>query len=713
MEDSSNTTANQIVTETKLASATILSLFLSLITFYVTLRLQFGLTAQNWEHHLGAFKEIVLEKIGSEKYQGAYGHYIDILDQVGFLPYFVGMLTLSSILTIAVFSLSIKVLLSNSSTKDRHIRGARLVKDKQAIKEGGPAAKRETIKEKKSMLIHPDIEIAGKRLTKHILVYGASGAGKTVFLLFILNQLWEICKSAVIPNHQKPRAIIYDVKGDFTEIIPGFLKPILIAPWDARGTPWHVAADIRSKPEAQQLASMMIEASKDPMWSNGARIILTAIFCSLINTKPEKWTFKDVTELLNSDDETLQNLVNDHAPEGMRLVADMESKTTQSLFFTLASFCGIFFDLAQAFPEARGFSIRKFLRAKNPKNRVIIIQGSLKFDQLAKGIGRAIINRGIEEICDPSMPDTKDKNPIYMILDEIKQLGKIERIPDAAEKGRSKNLRMIIGLQDFDQLREIYGDKIINSLIGLCSTHWIGRVAPGPTADTISNLIGESEIEKTNVSTSTSGPGVNHTISSQVQKKTILLPSEISALPELTDGVAAYLYAAGMNDAKGNQLVLKLKWPFTNTKKYRATCKYAEWVKPKRASDSSTALPPSVPTTITQEAIEEIKQEEGTFTPQPPAPTPTPEAAQQPQEPAHDKDNPESIDAEKSISEAGEAVVAATAGDVFADMLDIVGHATEAAVSTEEAPQADVPTTPTEGDKRKRRKKKTIEIEAE
>lgn len=706
MEDSNNTAANQIVTETKIVSAFILSLFASLTIFALTFRLGFRvIPSLTWENHWPAFKMMLL---GNQN--GAFQQYASHMSEAGYLAHFYSILGVSATLAAVVFFFTIKGILSNSAIKDRHIRGARLLKGKAAIKEGQAAGLRETIKEKVSLLIHPNIKIAGKRLTKHILVYGASGAGKTVFLLFMLNQLWDRCKDSAIPGSKKPRAIIYDVKGDFTEITPPEAKPILIAPWDSRGVSWHVAADIRSKPEAQQLAAMMIEASKDPMWSNGARIILTAIITSLINTKPERWTFADVAELINSDDETLQSIVNEYAPEGSRLVADMESKTTQSLFVTLASYTGIFFDLATAYKEPAGFSVRKFLRAKKPKKRTVIIQGSLKFDQLAKGIARAIINRGVEEMCDPSMPDSKDRE-VWWFLDEAKQMGKVERILDLAEKGRSKGARIVMGLQDFDQLREVYSEKTINSLMGLCSTHWIGRVAPGPTADSISNLVGEAEIEKTSVSASTSGPGVNHTVSSQVQKRTILLSSEISALPDLSDGVAAYLFAAGMNDRQGNQLVLKLKWPFTNTTKYRASCKYADWVKPKTASDTgNTALPASAPTTITQEAVEEVAKEEGTFTP-----SLAPQAVEEPQEPDQDKDkdNPDAIETDKGISEAAEAVTAATAGDVFADMLDIVGHATEAAVSADAGVPADVPTSPQTTTTKKRRKKKQIEIEAE
>lgn len=704
MEDSNNTAANQLINETKIVSAFIISLFASLIIFAVTFRIGFKLfDALKWYAHWPAFNLMLL---GNQN--NAFQQYTSHMEEAGHLAHFYGILGTSATLSIIVFIFTMKGIMSSAAMKDRHLRGGRLLKDDEALAEGSAAGVRETKKEKKSLLVHPAIKIARKRLSKHILVYGASGAGKTVFLLFILKQLWDICKDPNVPVDRKPRMIIYDVKGDFTQLVPSFLKPLLIAPWDRRGVSWHVAADFRNKPEAQQLAAMIIEESKDPMWSNGARIILTAIFTSLINTKPERWTFQDVADLINSDDETLQSLVNEYAPEGARIVADMESKTTMGMMITLASFCGAIFDLAIAYREPKGFSIRKFIQAESVKNRVAIIQGALKYDQLAGATSRSIINRAVDEICDSSLPDGRPQE-VYFILDEVPQMGKVERIHDLASKGRSKGGRLILGLQDFDQLREIYGDKKVNALVGLCSTHWIGRMAPGATSDTISTIVGVKEVEKTNVSASTSGPGVNHTVSSQRETRTILLGSEISALPDLDDGVMAYLYAAGMNDKKGNQLILNLKWPFTKTKTYREPVILADWVKPKTAADTgTTALPSAAPTTITQEAIEEIKQEEGTFTPQQAI-----QAVEQPQEPEKAKDNPEAIDTEKGISEAAEATVAATAGDIMGDMLDMIGHGAEAAVSVDADIPADVPTSPQTTNTKKRRKKKQIEIEAE
>jgi hypothetical protein len=119
--------------------------------------------------------------------------------------------------------------------------------------------------------------------TEHLAVIGTTGAGKSTIIDGILLQAIK----------RGDRAIIVDVKGD---AIKRFNSPeaLEIAINSKGGKVWRIGFDIRSRQDAAELAAILIPASKDPMWSEGARLYVTGLLVALLTKRRTNWGWREL-----------------------------------------------------------------------------------------------------------------------------------------------------------------------------------------------------------------------------------------------------------------------------------------------------------------------------------------------------------------------------------------------------------------------------------
>jgi hypothetical protein len=457
--------------------------------------------------------------------------YIEALKSTGLLP---GLAVHAGLPVVGIFaSIILAYLVGRSRDLRRHVRGARSFAGRKSRRLLAKQLRRELRQGTPTIHLAPDLPaLARSRATRGILALGGIGRGKTQFIYPI---------AAEATSREGARTIIYDNKGDMTGALQGIEKgtSVLIAPWDVRGTPWNVAADVRTPQDARRLARIAIPESPEPMWSYTARMLLTAALVVLQREKPSAWSFADVVALLqNLDNREVRDRLRAHSPETSSIVHNLDSKTGQSIQVNLGAHLAPFADLATAWPEpaVTGFSIRQWLAGKGVA-KTVILQGSEEFSELRQPLAGAMLAVTAAIIASPTFPESSHRE-IYIVVDELPQLGRVRELIKLVETGRSKGVVPIYGIQDIAQVRQVYGDEDAQLLLSTMGTHIVCGVQPGATADALSQAIGEREIDRP-------AWDADDRLTYQRVMERVVLPAELSALQAGRHGVDAKIIGFG------------------------------------------------------------------------------------------------------------------------------------------------------------------------
>ncbi|MDW7644082.1 MAG: type IV secretion system DNA-binding domain-containing protein [Desulfuromonadales bacterium] len=448
-----------------------------------------------------------------------------------------------------------------------HLAGRQLEEEETAVEALKKEMKKEIGKGEAGIEIFPGVPISLDRETKHIFAVGGSGAGKTTFI-------FPITRAAAARGD---RLLIYDNKGEWTQRFDG----VILAPWDKRCAAWKISEDLQNIADARNFAQALIKDSSDPMWANAARAILTAVLVYLIKER-DQWDLQDVLREIAKGYKHLRSIIHKYTPEASGLVESEEiTKTSQSFLIVLSSYMSTVSDLAAAWNKKPAISIRKWLltdkKHKNPKHRIIILQGNERYKQLEQSYIQAIMSVVGATVSSPTMTESRTRR-IWFVFDEIIQVGKVPTLTKMLEVGRSKGVRMIIGSQNISQIREVYGEHTAENWTSNIGTYFLGRALAVETAEFLAKLCGKQKTRKYVASYSGGGvggsTGDSRQDSWQEQDEYIVRPDEFSTLGnrQKQKAVEGLLLTGG-------QTVYKLLWPWVDAKIVRSEDEPAAWTK--------------------------------------------------------------------------------------------------------------------------------------
>ena len=513
--------------------------------------------------------------------------------------------------------------LAGNISAEIHIRGSQLTKNpkvlQQAIMEASPPVKGKNA----GIRIHPKIQTTEALEASHMLIVGGSGAGKTTIIWPMINQ--------IIARGDK--AIIFSFKGDFEQKI-GTGERLgkqfaLLAPWDNRSALWALGKDVRTRLDAEALANTLIpepEKSDNPMWTNGARSLVTGIISDVQREYDgEAWGFaelaKHCAEAL-ADFKVLKEIITRENPVAAALIGGgADSKTTTSFLANISAYLTHVVNLGVAADDlkdaARGkqWSVNGWIAGRVPSIAV------LGFRPSAKSLSEAWCASLIEQIV-LKLEDLPDVSPedrrIWLILDEVPRMGKIPSITEALEVLRSKGVRIVLGCQGINQIEEKYSKTTARSWAMQTATKILGRITEPEDQRWASSLVGERDLERFAAQYNVSGGGGGGSSqggSYQRVKEHTVLPSQFGQIVRITKRGPRAILTLG-----GSEYVGLLDWPFQSNPNQRKSREQhqADWVLPRYARPTWGAIPPKVdiPPVITVPAKKEKDPQQLSIPPQ-------------------------------------------------------------------------------------------------
>ncbi len=373
---------------------------------------------------------------------------------------------------------------SNDRQRPRFDADARKSLREAIAKSGRPGAR--------NLWLVPHVQLSPAAETRNMLALGTHGSGKSSLLRALIVQ--AIARGDMV--------FIHDVKGDMTAGLP-VENFILLAPHDARSWAYDIAADIRNRNHALELAMRAIEASPhDPMWGKGAQGIFADLTVGLARETNGAWFWPDLARVLLSPGAEIRARLMAHGSlSASRLIFDSadpeENRTAMSLLITLwVAAMTVILPLAEAWaevPAERRFSLTKWVEGNPALPQVIVLQRSSEYAALSNGVGAFIFDRLAALAMSPGRPRYPAQR-LVLALDELPEMGRLERITSLLNTGRELGLVTLAGLQDIPHLIDIYGEQQAHVLLARFGIKAIHQVDAGDTANRVEAMLGEREV---------------------------------------------------------------------------------------------------------------------------------------------------------------------------------------------------------------------------
>jgi type IV secretory pathway TraG/TraD family ATPase VirD4 len=137
------------------------------------------------------------------------------------------------------------------------------------------------------------------------------------------------------------------------------------------------------------------------------------------------------------------------------------------------------------------------------------------------------------------------KTPLILSLDEVNTI-RLPMLVHWLNQNRSSKFSALLGVQSIGFLEEVYGEKVVNGILGGCGTQLIFQLNDKQSAEYYSALLGNEEIQYKQSSHSRSKEGTNRSTTEQRQTRSLV---EIHQLGQLARGTC-FILNSGYGDSK-------------------------------------------------------------------------------------------------------------------------------------------------------------------
>lgn len=329
------------------------------------------------------------------------------------------------------------------------------------------------------LLLAPGVRLPIVTEQQGILLVGQPGAGKSVILEGLLRQALE----------RRDRVVALDVKGGLANRIAA-CKPMVFGLSGPSSVVWAIGEDLLTDADADEFAASLIPESKDPVWSEGSRLILAALVLYLAKRHGRQWGWRHLYNLLNQPLERQETIVRRVAPEVANMIQQRGEEPATfilSLLFNLTAHVGA--------------TVRRFARMENARARRVSLRGwatatgwrrpiVLRYDLQRRERSANFVKLALRLLAGTLLGDEVEDGRdarVWLFLDEITRIGRSDALIDLVSLGRSRGVRSVASLQSPAQLRDAYGEAGAEALRENFGLQIVCALSPGDNARRIAN----------------------------------------------------------------------------------------------------------------------------------------------------------------------------------------------------------------------------------
>lgn len=287
-----------------------------------------------------------------------------------------------------------------------------------------------------------------------------------------------------------------------------------------------------------------IESKDDPVWEKGARSIIMATLLAMLEDSedPElhmtkdKYNFFNLNKIIaNSENEFAELKRYFQGRSNLSSAVTLSRQVLSAADSTLSSYMSIAFDKLSMFNDkglcgltsatdidASGLAERPtalFLKIPDEKDTRHALASVFILCMY-----KALIKKA------SSREDLSLPRNVYFILDEFGNMPKIEKFDKMITVGRSRKIWFNMVVQSYAQLNAVYGDQVADIVKSNCGVKMFIGSNDIDTCKEFSELCGNVTISTNSVSSNSQDKDGQFSMSSQMQTRPLIYPSELQKL---------------------------------------------------------------------------------------------------------------------------------------------------------------------------------------
>ncbi len=287
-----------------------------------------------------------------------------------------------------------------------------------------------------------------------------------------------------------------------------------------------------------------ITNEKDPLWEKGARSIVTATVLAMLEDSedPElgmtqdKFNFFNINKILTNsanEYEALKQYFEGRSP--LSQAASLSRQVLSAAEQTMSSYMSITMDKLSLFND-RGIcgltsatDIRAADFAFQPTALFLKIPDEKDTRHALASLFILSMYKALIKVASAREDLSLPRN-VYFIMDEFGNMPKIEKFDKMITVGRSRKIWFNMVVQSYAQLNNIYGESVADVVKSNCGLKMFIGSNDIDTCEEFSKLCGNVTVSTRSVSSSAGSKEGDVSVSTQLQTRPLIYPSELQKL---------------------------------------------------------------------------------------------------------------------------------------------------------------------------------------